>query len=381
MRRLFTSSSKLVLPLTIPLLLLWGFDHYGVHHIDSQQSTDPIMRDFYKSAADIVIVGSSVTRTAFDEQVVQERLQTAGYDKQVFKYHLSGTGPPMWYLAIKNVILSAAKKPEVVVLAARDYVLVRNHESMRLKYRKAYFPIYAKKYEPVLERKLFQNAPRAATMDQLLYANSNIYYNRDVYQKTIRRWFFDAFMSCGRLVSGRKDSQPETAGPRAAFESEGGLAEALRNSYNEPSEKIDYLDVPDEAEYLNDTWTLWANSEELEGQELIESTFIPDLIELCRQNNVHFILVRHFPHPTYNKDNLVRGQECWQAVVEYLAANAPDVATIDLSTCPGITAEHFYRREHYIPEAQTILTDVFSERLVKLLDMWNGKPKIAKDIP
>ncbi len=363
------------------MLLLWGFDRYGVRRIDSKQSTDQIMRDYNEADADIVIVGSSIARTAFDEQVVQERIRAAGHDKKVFKYHLSGTGPPMWYLAIKNAILGAEKKPGVVILAARDYVLVRNHESMRLKYRKAYFPIYAKKYEPVLERKLFENAPRAATMDQLLYANSNIYYNRDIYQKTVRRWFFDAFMSCGGVALGQEDSQAESASPLEAFDSDSGLAGALRKSYNDPSETIDYLDVPDEAEYLNETWTLWANSEELEGMELVESTFIPDLIELCRQNQVHFVLARHFPHPTYNKNNLARGAACWQDVVGYLAANAPDVPTIDLATCPGITAEHFYRREHYIPEAQTILTEVLSEHLIELLDMWNGKPKIVKDYP
>ena len=372
MRRSFTSSSRFAALLLLPLLLLAGLDQGSVSRTIPERSSDGMIDAFSATAPEIVIVGSSVTRTAFDEEMIQGILGEAGINKRVFKYHLHSTGPAIWYLIIKNVLLASERKPEYIVLSARDYVIVRNYESIGTA-RPMYFPTYAGEYEPVLEKKLF--APTLSldqlgptlSMDQLLCEHSNIYWNRKGYQTTARRATFGAAMAAtewlatAARVGNHEEQFVET---RKAFDSEQGLAGLLRATYDDPSNEVAYFEGDDPAGRYGQ-WDVWLQQDlDIDVDGFVENTFIPDYVELCRASGVKLIIVRLAPFPRPIRSDVRRGEHKWQLVRDYLSQHAPDVEIIDLKECVGIAPEHFYAGEHYTRPAQEMLSVFLARRLI-----------------
>ncbi len=366
MRRSFTSSSRILAAVLLPLALLALWDRLLVARPHQAGGSDEMMVAYRAAQPDIVLLGNSITRTAFDEQLIQARLESAGIHQKLFKYHESATGPPIWYLALKNVILAGPHRPRVLILAARSYMFTDTTYGMSGNYLKQYLPLYEGTQDPLVARKTFSSRQEAFSYDRLLYEHSNLYYNRDVYQRAVRRLFLNLTCDAGDFVSaitGATAAEHRLSTLRASFDEKEGLAGALRRAYNNPSTQVAYFDVPKEDQGTADTQRKRAG---LTGDALINSSYLPDILALCRQNGVRLIIVRNYPYAPSESTRSTSDAE-WQVVRDYLARTAPDVATIDMGQCAGITVNDFYAGQHYTEAGQAILSEYLAQQLIPLL--------------
>jgi hypothetical protein len=350
----------------MPLLLVGLWDRFLVAPSTGRGGTDEMMRTYAAAEPDIVILGNSVTRTAFDEQALQADLERAGIHQRVFKYHLSATGPAIWYLVLKNVIIPSEHRPSVLLLAARDHMLANTTYGVDAVHMKQYLPLYAGKYEPVLEQKVFVAPRQRRSLDRLLYENSSIYYNRDDYQRAARRLFFSVSADLSEFaasITGATGALQRISSLRAAFGEGEGLAGALRRAYDDPSSEVAYGDAPED-EF--DASGLRSEAG-LSREELVRGSFLPDMLALCREHGIRLIVVRHHSSPLLDEGLRENGQAELEAVRDYLAQEAPEVDLIDMQSCPGIGPEHFYAGQHYTQGGQAILTEYLAQQLIPLL--------------
>ncbi len=356
--------ATLVLPLLLlPLVALAVVDRCAIGSGVRLGGTDEMMTAYRRSPAAVVLIGNSITRTAFDENLIAARLAAAGRDWRVFKYHLSSTGPAIWFLVLKNVVLRTDPKPALVIVAGRDQELLQPFDAFSLRYSREHFPIYRSADEPVLDQKLFLQAPTATTMDEWLHRYCRLYRNRKTYQQAVGRFMFDAAMSiAGRCGGGGAQAQARIAALRRAYASESGLAAQLRARYNDPRPDVDYLNVAQD-DMLNRALEQGRAFARVRGRELVERSFIPDMVAVCRAQGVRLVFVRHLVPAATRRD------ERWRALEEYVAGQAPEVLTLDMHGCAGITDDEFYAGSHFRATAQRKLSEYFAEQCVRALSV------------
>jgi hypothetical protein len=354
--------ARLILPLFLPLAALVVFDQFVIARDVKLGGTDATMKAYRQNPANLVLIGNSITRTAFDEDRIAARLAAAGHDWKVFKYHVHSTGPALWFLILKNVVLQATPKPEWVVIAGRDQVLLQPFDAFSLRYSRDRFATYLSEHEPEVDQKLFLQAPPATSLDELLHRYSHTYFHRKDCQRAVSQFVFELGMSvaerCGNQDAG---GQAGIEALRRAFLSETGLAAELRSRYNEPRPDVDYFNVAQD-DLLNHALEQAGAFANLRGMALIAHSFIPDIIALCRANGVRLMFVRHYV-PAAN-----RNDDRWRAMEQYVASHAPEVLTLDMHGCAGITSDEFYAGSHFRTTAQLKLSDYFVEHLVDILD-------------
>lgn len=282
---------------------------------------------------DLVLLGNSMLGVNVDTVALANSL-----GKSVYPIVYNGSGSAMWYLSIKNNILASPHKPQVVVILFRDTMLTvpdfqvnGNYvemidllagENESLLVERAYvnhmnpLDLFAQRYLPLYHS---GNRVRIQVDDLLRHIPPRLFHcNKDCVDANFQKTF--NFLAINGPVN------------------QGALNQA---------------DVP-----LYTERALGFHSQ-------VEGSFLPEIIRLCRENDIRLVLVRgktvnfdYAPRPA-GLDNYMRNLE------EYLAQNG--VSFVDFETDTRLTTRDFADRFHVIPEARTAYTQMLVEALNSLL--------------
>ena len=183
MPRLSTSSFRIALFLVGPLLAALLIDQVLAPAEQVAPVEDPALAQYETLRPDILLVGNSITRTAFDAALIEQRLQEAGIRRHGVQIRPARQRPgPSVYLLIKYLLQESSHAPETIVLAARPSILYDNGYGTSPKYRDRYFRRYAGPDEPVLDEKL-ASAATPWSLHALLTRGFGLYRSRAMIQQ------------------------------------------------------------------------------------------------------------------------------------------------------------------------------------------------------
>ncbi|MCI0554336.1 MAG: hypothetical protein L0287_25600 [Anaerolineae bacterium] len=114
---------------------------------------------------------------------------------------------------------------------------------------------------------------------------------------------------------------------------------------------------------INWTESYFYTEENLDFNHRIGTSFLPEIIRLCRENNIQLVLVQS------KTLRFSREQPAPEAFLEYnlnlrAYAEANDVIFIDYSNDPRMTPELFFDVNHLTLVGRTIFSDMLSEELL-----------------
>lgn len=353
------------------MLLIGGIvfvDRMLIDRIEPKKQSFHLQTGFRRKRPQVVLLGNSICETAFHPGKIEEQLKAAGIKKTVFRYGISASGMGVWYLALKNDILKADPPPETVVISARSNIFLSNYYGFAASHRRQFLPIYGDRYmDPVIDAKIMSAGSANLSMEQMLHPISNAYYNRQIYQEAARTCAIQmatAFADGVATVSDDNAMKADVVAVRDAVGTPGGLAGLLRSRYNEPdSENKQFLEGsgPDQQAFV------WRNTDELDGEQLVASSLLPDMIRLCELANVKCVVVRHVPNPKHSADDLEKEEHHWRLIKDYISKHHRDTKVIDLKPCPGIESEHFVRGDHFNSTARDMLSVYFANQFAAKL--------------
>ncbi|MCI0554334.1 MAG: hypothetical protein L0287_25590, partial [Anaerolineae bacterium] len=210
---------------------------------------------------DILLFGDSMLAPAVDEGVVADKLK-----KKTILISLPGTASTIWYLMIKNNIVLAEHKPEYLVIFFRDTMMT--------------LPGYR------VTGRYFEQIDEFASPDDTLLIE-RAYINQ---MSPLERFFESYFPLYGSRWSIRQSLDYYIRYP---------LGNALLNCdkiymdfgmevvFDESNLDIAFLS---DAISAADDYLYSEKALDFDGQ--VDSTFLPEVVRLCRENGIQLVLVR-----------------------------------------------------------------------------------------
>jgi hypothetical protein len=209
----------------------------------------------------ILVFGDSVVETNVDADLMADRLR-----KQVSTISEPGAGSALLYLILKNNLTKAESKPDVLILLFRDTVLT----SPAFRVHGSFFEVMDE-YAGVNDDFTLQLAIRdqMSPLEKAAEAYFPPYWGR---------WHLRALLVSRvinlpvRVLSGCDLACTEMA-----------MSDVFGNQNFEP----DQLN-----EAINSAENFLYTRENLDFQQQIDRSFLPEIVRLCKENNIKLILVR-----------------------------------------------------------------------------------------
>ena len=209
---------------------------------------------------EIVLVGNSILDEAVDDRLFSNLVQT-----QTLKFTWGGSGSAIWYLFLKNIIITARHKPKTVAIFFRDQFLTEPSFRVTGDYKKT-VDKYAGPHEPLLDRLAYLD--RMNPLFYHLYRYWPLYQQKDQIKQKIQNTV--RHQTAGLLLSLQPD-QIDTAFDDI-FDQENMNQQLLtqRQLQAEAVRDLEQFDFPQQ----------------------INKSFLPSMIEMAQKNNIQLIFVR-----------------------------------------------------------------------------------------
>ncbi len=283
----------------------------------------------------VALMGDSVLEQSVDGQALSEALKTPSYPIAI-----PGSTAPFWYLILKNIILEADPRPEVVVLLYRDTILT--------------LPDFHVKGGYVNELDQFATAHEEVLLERA-YLN---------FMNPLEKWALTWFplYSSRQQITDFVDYYARNMLPALFLPCRG-------NCLDRAHAAIFHIDnvVPEfqEAALVEDEEFLFtARAMDFTGQ--VEKSFLPEIIRLARENGIHLILVHErtflFPAAAAEPKAL---QEYKREMAEYLETEG--VTLLDFSYDPRLPREYFVDVLHMNEAGKAAFTELLAEALMPLM--------------
>jgi hypothetical protein len=310
--------------------------YIGQYPFPVGQQFDPFIQDKYRNMINrndpqILFLGDSLIDSNIDPGLVAEHM-----NKRVSIISEHGSGSALYFLIIKNNIITSRQPPEMLVILSRGSMLTAPGFRVHGSFFAHLDDFGGEDDDLVLElgiRNQMNPVERFAEMYFPPYWGR--WHLRAALDSKARYLPTRALLGCSRECS---DSSME---------------EVFGSQNFNPS-------------FLNDAinWTesYFYTEENLDFNDQVDGSFLPEIIRLCREHNIQLVIVqtktlhfsREYPEPEalreYTKD-----------LMAYAQAN--NVLLIDFSNEPRLTQELFYDENHLNPDGKLI----FSELLIKEL--------------
>jgi hypothetical protein len=300
---------------------------------------DPHIRQRYEERLDreqpeIVVFGDSIVETNVDPDRMTRHL-----GRRVSAFSEGGAGSALLHLILKNNIVKAAHKPQVLVLVFRDTALTA--PGFRVNGR----------FFDVLEE--YGGAEddftlRLAFLDQMgpLEKWAEAYFPPFRGRWDLRALLVTRFINLPvRLLTGCTQDCTE---------------EAMNEVFGNQNFEADQLD-----ETINSAENFLYSADHLDFESRIDRSFLPEIIRLCKENDIRLILVRtrtlRFTRSTPEPAALRQYLE-----ELYAYAQAHEVQVIDLAYEDRLEAEHYKDVLHLNDRGMQIYTDLLSEAIQQL---------------
>ena len=253
---------------------------------------------------EIVLIGDSVLKDGVDQDLLTGQLGINTYTIPV-----PGSGTAAWYLLLKNVIMETEHKPKYV------FVLFRNTMLTVPQYRTTgkYFPLlddFATANEPLLVDLAFvdQMSPMEKFAKKYIPYYSARFEMREDLDNLIRYKPSSLLLNCDR------DCTNEAVGSIFGREVDSGALNQI---------------LEDAAE------TLYAPVE-MDFEEQVDKSFLPYIIQLAQNNDVHLVFVR-----TKIFANEPAALDDYTAKLDLYLSTQDNVHVLDFSEDPRITRDFY----------------------------------------
>jgi len=302
---------------------------------------DPDIRDKYRQMLNeeepqILVMGDSVARTNVDKNWMAE-----GLGKRVSVISEDGAGSALLYLILKNNIANADSQPDTVIVLFRDTVLTSTAFRVH-----GNFLAIMDEFAGADDDRVLQLAirDRMNPLEKLAEAYLPPYWARSNLQTILisRVLYFPtrAFLGCNLECSDE------------------AMNKVFGNQNFDPDQFNRAINLAENFLYTD---------ENLDFESQIDRSFLPEIIRLCRENNIKLILVRtktlrfsrEYPQPPALKEYM-------NGLNSYLRRN--DVPLIDFSHSDRLTTALFTDINHLNSEGKKVFTEMLVETIKPILN-------------
>jgi len=260
---------------------------------------------------------------------------------RTLKVEFGGSASAVWYLVLKNQIITAKHKPKNLILFFRDQYLTDPLLFTGGKYKARFIDKFSVNEEPLLQRLLYNN--RMTTKDQLLIKHYPLYYDRNKIKTSILSWVkTTATMFCLDMKSNKAAA---------------ALKYVFKDEHMNPSLLAQAQDEAAEVKSVG-AYDFYDN---------VATSFLPEIIRMTKENKINLILVR------VKLKSVAEGKTQPKALLSY----AKDLKTylgdhhvpfIDYNQNEEITTNYFRNKDHFtIPEGQVFFTKILAKDVARLL--------------
>lgn len=279
---------------------------------------------------EVLLFGDSMPGPAVDDIAVANQL-----DKKVLLVSLPGTASTIWYLIIKNNITVAEHKPKYLVVFFRDSMMTV--PGYRVVGR--YFELideFASPDDKLLIQRAYIN--QMSLSEKVMEGYVPLYGSRWTIRQTIDQYI--------RYTLGKIVLDCDATCMDHAMES------VFQASNLDLTFLSDAIDASDEYMYTN---------ERLNFKEQVDQSFLPEIIRLCKKNDIQLILVR-MPTQTFAEPGSEpTGLNTYiQDLSAYLKENGVHFFDFDQKEFPS---EYFSDTLHLNSKGQAMFTPQLIESL------------------
>jgi hypothetical protein len=290
--------------------------------------------DIEAKNANLVLVGDSILATSVDPAQLEQLTGESTYSMGI-----PGSASAGWYLAMKNIIVKSTHKPKYVVIVFRDTILTAPGYRVNGKYF-TLVDMLANNDDTLVIQKAFiqQMSPVEQWADRYL----PLYGSRLRLRETVDYYI--------------RYSLPNLVGCNQGCNDDANIAvfRDLNLDTNLLTEAIataeSYLYTPDQLNF----------------SAQLDKSFLPDIVELAKENNIQLILVRtkHLDDPSEASESAaLKGYI--QALKTYAEQNS--IAVLDFSHDERLTKDLYVDSHHLTPAGSTVFTQMLADALIPIL--------------
>lgn len=287
------------------------------------------LRYLEKYHPDIVILGDSTLARGVDASLLVEQT-----DKSVYKISIHGSASALWYLVLKNNISISSYKPSYVIILFRDSILT----VPEYRVQGSYFDLvteYAQVNDSLFIENSFVNL--MSPLEKSAESFFPLYISRYSIRKKIDhslRYFAPTLIGCDQSCT------------------DIALSELFFASDLEPGALADAVGSAEELLYTD---------EQLDFDAQVDSSYLPEMIRIAKENNIELIFVRIKVETSYLGPELT---QYLNSLETYFAEN--DVTYLDFGNDNRLSHEFFMDGIHLNEQGMNLFTELLAKELMEL---------------
>lgn len=282
----------------------------------------------------VLLFGDSMLGPAVDEKVVADRL-----GRKTLLVSLPGTASTIWYLIIKNNIVLAEHKPDYLVLFFRDSMMTVPGYRVTGRYFEQ-IDEFASPDDTLLIQRAYIN--QMTPLEKIMEGYVPLYGSRWSIRQSIDYYIR---YSLGRVLL---DCDPDC------------MDYAMELVFDASNLDLTFL-----SEAIASSDEYFYTRERLDFNDQVEKSFLPEVIRLCKENDIQLILVRMpilaFEEPGSQPEGL---DTYVRDLARYLDENGIPFFDFDQKE---MTAEYFTDSLHLNEQGRTIFTQQLTESLTSVV--------------
>lgn len=284
---------------------------------------------------DLVLLGDSIAEENLDLDMIIEQTGLSSY-----RMTFGGSASALWYLAIKNNIVTASHRPRYLVIVFRDSEMTAPGYRVQGKLFAALDELATPEDRIVIERAYLRTMNPLETLAETYFP---LYGFRNFFRGMVDEHMYVLpylALQCGKRCVDR----------------------AVLNVFNFKNNA-----APDQVKgSLDPEENLLYSPAGLDFESQVDDSFLPDILRLCRENGIQLILVRaksaRFATPAEEPRGLKDYLSKFEAYVE-----AHGARYLDISADTRVSLEDFIDAYHVQPQAQARYTQMFIDALLSAL--------------
>ncbi len=297
---------------------------------------DPSIRLIFQkhinaSQPQVIVMGDSLASTNVDPAALSQDL-----NKSVYDISLPGSASTLWYLIIKNNIVTAKNKPEYLIVIFRDSMLTTPDYRVQGSYFQQ-IDEFANSDDKLLIKLAFTN--KMNWLEKLADQYLPPYGSRQKFRATIDGTFRDI---APRILLGC-DTNCVDGALSAVFRQDKFLSKVMGDAINSAD---DYL----------------YTDQNLNFSQQINQSFLPEIVRMCKENNIKLILVRAKTFRFSPQSPAPSALDTYMTqFADYAKQN--DVVFLDFSNDARLTPDLYFDPVHLNAKGQQTFTQMLSESL------------------
>jgi hypothetical protein len=284
---------------------------------------------------EIVVLGDSMVQENVDAKALASRL-----GRTVYSIGYPGSSSAVWYLIVRHEIVEAPVKPRTLVILFRDTMLTQPSHRISPFDDKA-VDVFASMDDSLVLERAFLN--QINSLGKLMEAYVPFYASQGAIQAEVSqalrygsaRWIMDCSRKCVDdavlTVLGRSRMSAETV-----------------------QQEVVSVESP------------LYSARALNFDARLDESFLPEIVRLCRENNIELIFVRSRKQYYAGMPGEPRGLQAYLGgLQEYLDANG--VAYLDMNGDPRLVPAIYTDPIHVSAQGRQVFTQVLTDLLAPLL--------------